>query len=89
MALLTIRLSADATLAAALSALDLTDDEVDLDFGLVAVDPAQHLYALRVSDTAAGRVATGGSGAAEIFADPRIGPATPPPDDPAGSAPSR
>ncbi len=81
MPLLTVRLRADATLTAALSALDLTDDEVDLDFGLVAVDPDQQLYALRVTDTAASRFAADSSGVAEVFADPRIGPATSPPDD--------
>ncbi|PPJ22300.1 hypothetical protein C5E45_23290 [Nocardia nova] len=74
MPLLTVRLSTDATLAAALRELHLTAAEVDLDYGLVAVDPEQHLYALRVSDAAAARAAAV-SDAAEIFADPRIGPA--------------
>ncbi|MEV5646667.1 hypothetical protein AB0L57_00320 [Nocardia sp. NPDC052254] len=81
MPLLTVRLSADATLTAALSALELTDDEVDLDFGLVAVDPDQQLYALRVTDSAASRFVAGDCGAAEVFADPRIGPAASSPDD--------
>ncbi|AHH18702.1 hypothetical protein NONO_c39180 [Nocardia nova SH22a] len=81
MPLLTVRLTADATLTAALSALDLADDEVDLDFGLVAVDPDQNLYALRVTDTAASRFQADSSGAAEVFADPRIGPATSSSDD--------
>ncbi|MGW5516304.1 hypothetical protein [Nocardia africana] len=71
MPLLTVRLAADATLAAALRELHLTEAEVDLDYGLVAVDPEQHLYALRVSDAAATRAAAI-SDAAEIFADPRI-----------------
>ncbi|MFF0497675.1 hypothetical protein ACFYU5_14800 [Nocardia aobensis] len=74
MPLLTVRLATDPTLAAALRELHLTEAEVDLDYGLVAVDPDQHLYALRVSDAAATR-ATGVSDTAEIFADPRIGPA--------------
>ncbi|MFF0456769.1 hypothetical protein [Nocardia africana] len=74
MPLLTVRLAADTTLAAALRELHLTEAEVDLDYGLVAVDPEQHLYALRVSDAAATRAAAI-SDAAEIFADPRIAPA--------------
>jgi hypothetical protein len=74
MPLLTVRLAADPTLAAALRELHLTEAEVDLDYGLVAVDPDQHLYALRVSDAAATRAAAV-SDTAEIFADPRIGPA--------------
>lgn len=86
MPLLTVRLSAEATLTAALSALELTDDEVDQDFGLVAVDPTQQLYALRVTDTAATRIAAAGSDIAEVFADPRIGPAASPPDDRADEA---
>ncbi|WP_227982334.1 hypothetical protein [Nocardia spumae] len=88
MPLLTIRLRADATLAAARSQLHLADDEVDHDFGLVAVDPAQDLYALRVTDTAADRIAAAASGTAEVFADPRITPAadsgSAPPDDAVG-----
>lgn len=72
MPLLTVRLPADTTLAAALRALHLADDEVDQAYGLVAVDPAQQLYALRVTERAATRVAAATSGAAEVFADPRI-----------------
>lgn len=72
MPLLTVRLAGNATLAAALRELHLTEDEVDLAYGLIAVDPALQLYALRVTEPAASRVAAGASDAAEVFADPRI-----------------
>lgn len=74
MPLLTVRLPGNATLADALRKLQLTIDDVDAAFGLVAVDPEQNLYALRVTDTAAARMATNGQGDVEIFADPRIEP---------------
>lgn len=74
MPLLTIRLPQEATLEAALRQLKLTVDDVDTAYGLVAVDPANGLYALRVTDAAAARMATAGPGI-EIFADPRIEPA--------------
>ncbi|WP_433657708.1 hypothetical protein ACQPW1_38785 [Nocardia sp. CA-128927] len=73
MPLLTIRLPQEATLDAALRELKLTVDDVDAAYGLVAVDPANGLYALRVTDAAAARMTTTGSGV-EIFADPRIEP---------------
>ncbi|MEU0876109.1 hypothetical protein [Nocardia brasiliensis] len=69
MPLLTIRLPANATLAVALRELKLTVDEVDTAYGLIPVDPAQGLYALRVTDSAAARLNTD---QVEIFADPRI-----------------
>ncbi|PXX69326.1 hypothetical protein DFR70_1021015 [Nocardia tenerifensis] len=58
---------------AALRELHLTADDVDTAYGLVAVDPEQGLYALRVTDAAAARMGTDGSGV-QVFADPRIGP---------------
>ncbi|MBO0853167.1 MAG: hypothetical protein J2P18_05295 [Nocardia sp.] len=78
MPLLTIRLRAAATMAAALTELRLTEDEVDLEYGLIAVDPDQDLYALRVNESAAAKVASDASSAAEVFADPRITTATEP-----------
>ncbi|MEU7137926.1 hypothetical protein ABZ942_00600 [Nocardia sp. NPDC046473] len=73
MPLLTIRLPQEATLEAALRELKLTADDVDTAYGLVAVDPANGLYALRVTDAAAARMTTAGPGV-EVFADPRIEP---------------
>lgn len=75
MPLLTIRLSAHATLADALEALRLTADEVDMEFGLVPVDPEAGLFALRVSDAVAARLTTAGFEHVQVYADPRIEPA--------------
>ncbi|WP_405166333.1 hypothetical protein OG203_15330 [Nocardia sp. NBC_01499] len=81
MPLLTIRLPQEATLEAALRELKLTADDVDTAYGLVAVDPANDLYAIRVTDAAAARMTTDAPGT-EIFADPRIEPADGSPIDP-------
>ncbi|QIS05502.1 hypothetical protein F5X71_27165 [Nocardia brasiliensis] len=69
MPLLTIRLPANATLAVALRELKLTVDDVDTAYGLIPVDPAQGLYALRVTDSAAARL---DPDRVQIFADSRI-----------------
>ncbi|WP_069161575.1 hypothetical protein [Nocardia altamirensis] len=82
MPLLTVRLPRNATLATALRELELTADDVDTAFGLVAVDPDQGLYALRVTDAAAARMSTGGNGNVEVFADPRVEPINGPTRDP-------
>lgn len=74
MPLLTIRLPQEATLEAALRELKLTADDVDTAYGLVAVDPENGLYALRVTDAAAARMNSNGTGV-DVFADPRIEPA--------------
>ncbi|MFD6157645.1 hypothetical protein ACFWF7_36950 [Nocardia sp. NPDC060256] len=73
MPLLTIRLPQEATLEAALRELKLTADDVDTAYGLVPVDPANGLYALRVTDAAAARMTDAGPGVV-VFADPRIEP---------------
>lgn len=72
MPLLTIRLPQGSGLADALRELRLAEDEVDRDYGLIEVDPDSGLFALRVSDAAANRLA--GDTAATVFADPRIEP---------------
>lgn len=72
MPLLTIRLPQHATLDAALQALGLGVSDVDTAFGLVALDPAQHLYALRVTDAAAARLTVADDAGVGLFADPRI-----------------
>ncbi len=69
MQLLTIQLPPGATLADALRALHLTAADVDVDYGLIAVDPDRGTYALRVDDPAVARVAAAGC---TVFADPRI-----------------
>ncbi|MFI1916536.1 hypothetical protein [Nocardia sp. NPDC020380] len=72
MPLLTIRLPQHATLDAALQVLGLSVSDVDTAFGLVALDPAQHLYALRVTDAAAARLTVADDAGVGLFADPRI-----------------
>ncbi|WP_067563734.1 hypothetical protein [Nocardia acidivorans] len=74
MPLLTLRLPAPATLTDALKTLRLTADEVDMDFGLVPVDPDAGLFALRVSDAVAARLTTAGVGEIQVYSDPPIGP---------------
>ena len=73
--MLTVKLPpAEATLAEACRRLGLGDDEVDHDFGLVAVDPDGGVYAVLVAAEASAR-------AAEVsgpFANPPIEPFGPP-----------
>jgi hypothetical protein len=76
MPLLTIRLPQDATLAAALQQLSLSESDVDVAYGLVTLDPAHGIYALRVTDAAATSLTTTNREGIGIFADPRIEPNT-------------
>lgn len=71
MVLITVRLPHGATLDDAIERLNLADDDVDRAYGLVAVDPDQGLYALRVTDAAGRR-------AGPPYADPKIEPYGPP-----------
>ncbi|MFI5777931.1 hypothetical protein [Nocardia sp. NPDC051570] len=73
MPLLTVQLPQGATMGDALRTLHLTESEVDTGYGLISVDPATGLFALRVSDSAATRVSMNGAGAT-VFADPRVEP---------------
>lgn len=72
MPLLTIRLPRNATLEVALRLLGLTVNDVDTEYGLVVLDPAQGLYALRVTDSAAAQLTITTDEGIGIFADPRI-----------------
>ncbi len=74
MPLLTVQLPQGASMSDALRTLHLTESEVDMGYGLIPVDPDIGLYALRVTDSAATRLSTNGTGAT-VFADPRIEPA--------------
>ncbi|WP_327117660.1 hypothetical protein OHB12_08200 [Nocardia sp. NBC_01730] len=74
MPLLTIRLPRDATLTAAVQQLGLAVSDVDVAYGLVALDPARDLYALRVTDAIAARLAAADGAGIAVFADPRIEP---------------
>lgn len=75
--LVTVTLPAGATLPDALSRYGLAPDEVDQEYGLVSVDPAQGLYALLVDEDAAARL-TGSPGVSGPYADPPIEPYGPP-----------
>jgi hypothetical protein len=62
---------------------NLDDDEMDSQFGVIATDPKEGIYAVRVADQASKRVesvlATRPRNAAEgIFSDPKIEPFGPP-----------
>ncbi|MFF5248435.1 hypothetical protein ACFY3V_29505 [Streptosporangium sp. NPDC000095] len=76
MLLITVRLPPDATLAQAMRRLELPEEDVDTDYGLVLIDPDQGLYGLRVSEVAARRVAPKAGGGP--YSDPRIEPYGPP-----------
>jgi len=76
MPLLTVRLPEGSTLGDALRVLGLTESEADIGYGLILLDPAAELYALRVTDAAATRMSESDT-EATVFADPRIEPADP------------
>ncbi len=81
MILITVRLPRGATLEAAMRKLKLSEEEVDLDYGLVPIDPDSGLYGLRVTEEAghrAGATATDSDGYAGPWSDPRIEPYGPP-----------
>ncbi|MEV5743233.1 hypothetical protein AB0L30_24520 [Microbispora rosea] len=78
--LVTVRLTAPATLEGAMRRLGLTEDEVDTGYGLVPVDPGRNLYVLRVTEEAGRRVGDSDAGAADggPYSDPPIEPYGPP-----------
>lgn len=62
---------------------NLKDDEVDDQFGVVAIDPDEHLYATLVAVNASGRVESALAGrprdpAEGVFSNPTIEPFGPP-----------
>jgi hypothetical protein len=81
MVFITVRLPPGATLESAMRQLDLSREEVDADYGLVAIDPDSGLYGLRVTETASHRViarTTDTDTYSGPWADPRIEPYGPP-----------
>lgn len=73
-ALLTVELPGDEpSPAAAAAVLGIAADRLDPDFGVVAIDPARHLYAVRVDAGAVGE-AVQREGVHGPHADPRIEP---------------
>ncbi|MBO3752489.1 hypothetical protein J5X84_41080 [Streptosporangiaceae bacterium NEAU-GS5] len=77
MVLVTVRLSRGATMESALRKLDLLEEDVDVGYGLVPLDPGSGLFALRVSEAGARKLgrATETDG---VYSDPRIEPYGPP-----------
>jgi hypothetical protein len=68
---------AEATVEGVRRKLGLDEEALDSDFGVVAVDPDNHRYAVMVDDEVAARVA-GTRGVEGPFANPRIEPFGPP-----------
>lgn len=62
---------AQATLPEVLRLLGLASDEVDPGFGVVPIDPAEHLYTILVDEAAAARVADAPQ-VEGVFGNPRI-----------------
>ena len=57
----------------------LSDDEVDRDFGLIEVDPAENVFTFLVEEASAARVRSGpGWTVSGPFSNPRIEPFGPP-----------
>jgi hypothetical protein len=72
--MVTLRLDpAQATLPAVMGALGLAPDEVDPGFGVVPIDPAEHLYTILVDEAAAARVADAPQ-VEGVFGNPRVEP---------------
>jgi hypothetical protein len=76
--MLTLKLDPEEASAAKVrSKLDLSDDELDPDFGVVELDKAQRSYAVLVDEKVAARV-QGADGVQGPFANPPIEPFGPP-----------
>ena len=57
----------------------LSDDEVDRDFGLIEVDPAEHIFTFLIEETSASKVRPGpGYSVSGPYSNPRIEPFGPP-----------
>jgi hypothetical protein len=79
--MVTLRLDpGQATLPEVRDLLGLAAEEVDADFGVVNISPAEHLYTILVDEAAAARVADAPQ-VEGVFANPRIEPFGPPEED--------
>ncbi len=57
----------------------LSEDEIDLGFGVVEIDPQDHLYTVLVEESAAGKIVPSDDWNVEgPFSNPRIAPFGPP-----------
>jgi hypothetical protein len=57
----------------------LSDDEIDRDFGLIEVDPAEHIFTILVEEASAVKLRSGPSWTVSgPFSNPRIEPFGPP-----------
>jgi hypothetical protein len=69
--MLTVSLDEDASPASAAQKLHLGIDELDQDFGLVEIDPTEHVYAVLVDESRAHEAATE-EGVGGPFANPPV-----------------
>lgn len=80
MVLLTITVSPGESLDEVAARLGIETDQIDQTFGLIEIDPDQHLAAIRVTPAAAAAI----QGTPEVcgpFSDPQIAPFGPPEGD--------
>jgi hypothetical protein len=75
--LMTVELPGDASIDAAAARLGVKPGDLDPEFGVIAIDPEQHLYSVMVEEhVSAGAAARPGTGGP--FSNPRIEPFGPP-----------
>lgn len=81
MVLITVRLPHGATIESAMRKLKLSEKEVDLDYGLVPIDPDSGLYGLRVTEESSHRITATADDSGDYrgpWSDPHIEPYGPP-----------
>jgi hypothetical protein len=76
--MMTLRLDpSEANLAAVSRKLKLNEDEIDPNFGVVSINPAENLYAILVEEAASAKL-QGSEGIKGPFSNPKIEPFGPP-----------
>lgn len=66
------------TLAEVQSRYGLSSDDLDAEFGVIEVDPQEHVYTVLVDERAAAKITGGSATASGPFANPPIQPFGPP-----------